>query len=124
MPTDARLGLLLAHCVEKLDRGEQLRLEEVCGACPELLPQLQVLLRNERPAWRSAAAEGSALPGFPNVTPPPDSARTQYGPTPAAVSPGEVHTGVPGFEVLGELGRGEWASSITRGRPTSTARWP
>src|SRR6476646_7520369 len=81
------------HLLDEL-LNSQATPEEVCASCPELLPQL-------RARWRKMChlrGELDAL--FP--TPP-----AEQDPTPPAMPP--AHTAlpqVPGYKVLGELGRG------------------
>jgi hypothetical protein len=80
--------------------------EEVCGACPELLPEV-------RRRWLKLCAVNAELDVlFP--TPGPD-------PGPGAAIPSPWHTGaefpqVPGYEVEALLGRGgAWAWSTRPG---------
>ena len=88
MPEDPRVQQLLDELL-----NSQATPEEVCAACPELLPQVRAL-------WQKMCrlrAELDAL--FP--TPPPEGA------IPPAISPESTALPqVPGYEVLGELGRG------------------
>src|SRR5262245_39204490 len=90
------LGDLLLLWEERQEQGQPASPEELCRDCPELLDELRrriQALRDLRPALGPAdatRAEGAA--GCPPTTP-------WDGSGPRAVV-------VPGYEILGELGRG------------------
>ena len=84
MPDDARVQELLD---ELLDR--EATPEEVCGACPELLP---VVRHRWRQICRARAELDALLPVWPNGSPP----------TPEELPLPEV----PGYEVEAVLGHG------------------
>jgi WD40 repeat protein/tRNA A-37 threonylcarbamoyl transferase component Bud32 len=88
MARETRLQELLRQWQQSREKGKPLAPEELCRDCPELLPELRRHLRpNEaaEPATSSFHSSGpqSASPAGPRDYPP-----------------------VPGYEIVGELGRG------------------
>jgi serine/threonine-protein kinase len=98
MTEDPRVQQLLDELL-----GSQATPEEVCATCPELLPEV-------RKRWRQMRRLGDDLNA---LFPPPDGPSTMrdtLSPPPSAPTPqppeGTALPRVPGYEVLGELGRG------------------
>ena len=88
--------------------------EEVCGACPELLPEV-------RRRWRQMCAVRAELHAlFPTPGPDPDAETT---PHPSRHGGAELPQ-VPGYEVGALLGAVAWAWYTRRTNPPSSVRWP
>src|SRR6478672_11854425 len=87
MTDDRRLRQLLDELL-----NSQATPEEVCASCPELLPQL-------RARWRKL---GRLRAGLDALFPPTPAQGATPPPPPEATS----FPRVPGYEILGELGRG------------------
>src|SRR5215472_9317143 len=97
MPVDERLADLLLRREELKEQGQCVTPEELCRDCPELLDELRrhiQALQSLDPALAAACSPtgGDASADAPTV---PGS---QSSPPPALA--------VPGYEILGELGRG------------------
>jgi hypothetical protein len=106
MSQTEQLSELLVRWHEARQRGEALTPEQLCVDCPELLPRVRPLVEalEAMSALRAPMPEPQAAPAAPTecprVAPASTETFTDQGPgTPAAPS-------VPGYEVLGELGRG------------------
>jgi hypothetical protein len=106
MPDDSRL-LELVVCWEELRQaGQSLSAEQLCRDCPELLPALRERLQALGAMNAVLATEQAAtIAGRPN-----DSQRTTASvadPPPATHhAGGDTLPGIPGYEILRELGRG------------------
>src|SRR5919109_1011781 len=85
MPADARVLDLLAEYEERLEKGEAVTPELLCARCPELLPDVRRHLRELRQIGRQL--DLSTALGAPPADAPERPA-------------------IPGYEVLGEVGRG------------------
>jgi WD40 repeat protein/predicted Ser/Thr protein kinase len=98
MPLDERLADLLLRWEELHEQGRAVTPEELCRDCPELFDEVRRRIRDLQslgPALATAVWQ-------PTQTAPPGPARAA-----AAAGPGPQHAGsVPGYEILGELGRG------------------
>src|SRR5262245_38295810 len=89
---------LLLRWEELSERGESVTPEELCRDCPELLDEL-------RRRVRALQAVDQALD--PAGSPPTVAALASYaGPPPTGEAGPPGTTAVPGYEILGELGRG------------------
>ncbi len=112
MSDDPRLDVLLARREAMRHRGETVHLEALCHDCPELLPDLRERL--ERESTPSAIPDTLNLPAFFSNGPPPVPDTIHHG----SIENGSSAEGlapdaslgtlpnVPGYELLGELGRG------------------
>src|SRR5262249_2776166 len=93
-----RVEDLLLRWEELSERGESVTPEELCRDCPELLDEL-------RHRVRALQALNPALDGISD--PPTVAARApSAGTTPKSEAGPPRTTAVPGYEILGELGRG------------------
>src|SRR5262245_23502057 len=117
MPDDPRLGVLLARRQEMQQRGETVCLEDLCRDCPELLPTLRESLERGEATpdvpptldQDGAIAPDTAPPTLMNQAAPDASPPTvlRAGDEPAAPARrSAVLPRVPGYDVVGELGRG------------------
>src|SRR5262245_7792908 len=91
-----RLGDLLLLWEEQHEQGRPVSPEELCRDCPELLDELRrriQALRALRPALGAAGG------------PPTEDAQAGSATTPGD-EPGPRAPAIPGYELLGELGRG------------------
>src|SRR5262249_13452914 len=93
-----RVEDLLLRWEEQSERGEPVTPEELCRDCPELLDELRRRVR----ALQALNPALDAAGGPPTVDPPASSAGT----TPRGEAGPPRTTAVPGYEILGELGRG------------------
>src|SRR5262245_11978949 len=91
-----RVADLLLRWEELSERGESVTPEELCRDCPELLDELRRRIRALQALNPALGAGGS-----PTV-----DARASSGPTPKGEAGPPRTTAVPGYEILGELGRG------------------
>jgi WD40 repeat protein len=124
---ESRVIALLALWVEAARRGEVLPAEELCRDCPDLLGPLLSCIAILRPRGRGGEEPSPrAAPAPPNGAPceaPPTASHTQarliseataalprqqldVPPTPAAARTAEWLPTLPGYEILGVLGRG------------------
>src|SRR5262245_19703159 len=90
-----RLGDLLLRWEELSERGEPVTAEELCRDCPELLGELRARIQA---LWALGPALAAGDP--PTVAAQAAADTTPGGP------PGPCAVAVPGYEILGELGRG------------------
>src|SRR5262245_51585971 len=95
MSDQSRLSELLRRWQEQRQRGQQVAPEELCRDCPELLPELERQLSTVTEADQPGRPERD-----PTCRSDPPGATTL--PDPALPST----PWIPGFEHLGELGRG------------------
>jgi serine/threonine protein kinase/formylglycine-generating enzyme required for sulfatase activity len=106
----ADISTLVTRWEEAYARGEDLSVEQLCADCPELRAELAGCLEAVR--RRRAALDGPTVVGPAHkepVTPlaptiPPVNVPTITSEPPARPAPAGV--GVPGYEILEELGRG------------------
>ena len=99
MSVDHRLMDLLLQWEELREQGRLVSAEELCRDCPELLDEVRRRLRflgAVRPEGEPGAAATKILDA-------PASLQTVSGDQPAGSRGGAT---VPGYEILGELGRG------------------
>jgi tetratricopeptide (TPR) repeat protein len=103
MATTDRLDELLSVWQQRHNRGVDTPAEELAAGCPDLLPELERRIQVFRRLSRLAAAPGETPPHkSPERGTDPSAFRTApYGPSAPPGSPE-----VPGYEILGELGRG------------------
>src|SRR5581483_10385882 len=97
--TADRLGDLLLRWEELHDEGRPVAPEELCRDCPELLEPL----RRRIAALR---AMNSALDTGPRPYPQTDDYRATSDTAPKSGTAPPRTVDVPGYEILGELGRG------------------
>src|SRR5262245_52312166 len=88
---------LLLRWEELGERGESVAPEELCRDCPELLDELRGRIR----ALQALGPALNAAGGPPTV-----EARASSGTTPKGEAGPPRTSAVPGYEILGELGRG------------------
>jgi len=108
MPDDSRLLDLIVRWEEMREAGQSLSAEQLCQDCPELLPALQQRLETLR------AVDAALGPGdgsqYTVILGSGDTTKTQKpgaeGRSPADQADGGAISGIPGYEVLRELGRG------------------
>src|SRR6516165_10462783 len=120
-PSDEQFSDLLADALSTVERDTLARHVEGCASCQDKLarltgtPDTESWRRAEQPAQGSEAEEGvvrrlkqvppsSAAPRLEQADRPAGDSPQASGPTPAAIDP--EPPSVPGFEILGELGRG------------------
>src|SRR6516225_7718464 len=95
--TSDRVEDLLLRWEELSERGESVTPEELCRDCPELLDELRHRIRALKAVDQAFEAAGDA----PTV-----ESRASSGTTPKGEAGPPRTTAVPGYEILGELGRG------------------
>src|SRR2546423_531197 len=97
MPADTELSELLIRWEESHEEGRAVSPEELCRACPELLPELQrriQALQAMNPVLKTLTAAETAGPDDPSGEP------ATGGPS------GRGAPRIPGYEILGVLGQG------------------
>ena len=92
-----RLGDLLLRWEELGEQGQAVTAEELCRDCPELLDELRRRVR----ALQALNPALDAAGGAPTV-----ESHASSGTTPKGEAGPPRTTAVPGYEILGELGRG------------------
>src|SRR5215472_11850631 len=97
MPSD-RVEDLLLRWEELSERGESVTPEELCRDCPELLDELRRRVRALQALNPALEAAGGA--------PTADARASSAGTTPRGEAGPPRTTAIPGYEILGELGRG------------------
>src|SRR5690242_366806 len=114
MTDDPRLQALLERREQLRRRGDTINLEALCSDCPDLLPllrQIEGLSSPPTPIHDSTIPTTLTDPPSPSQLPPPTIIRNTE-PLPGPLSTADVlESGaavptVPGYEILGELGRG------------------
>jgi hypothetical protein len=105
MPDDSRLLELVVRWEELRQAGQSLPAEELCQDCPELLPALRERLK-ALGAMNAVLAMGEAATtvGRPNESHKITS--TADRPPATHHAGGDIPSGIPGYEILRELGRG------------------
>src|SRR5262245_60406061 len=93
-----RVEDLLLRWEELSERGESVTPEELCRDCPELLDEVRRCVRALRAVDQALDAAG----GSPTV----EARASSAGTTPRGEAGPPCTTAVPGYEILGELGRG------------------
>ena len=96
--TSDRVADLLLRWEQLSERGESVAPEELCRDCPELLDELRRRVRALQAVDQALDAAG----GPPTV----DARASSAGTTPRSEAGPPRTTAVPGYEILGELGRG------------------
>ena len=112
-PTDERLSDLLTDTLTTTERGTVARHVEGCASCRDKLarlagcPATELWRRAEHPA-RDSEAEERVVRRLKRMRPPSGDAGPERVARPAGDSPhpGDLMPAVPGYELLGELGRG------------------
>jgi WD40 repeat protein/predicted Ser/Thr protein kinase len=105
MNTDERLLNLVVRWEELRDAGLDITPEELCRDCPELLEALVQRLRSLQ-SMNVLLQRDFDKPAGPAVRPARGNTTPQLVTTPTQDSPGEEQPVLPGYELLGELGRG------------------
>jgi serine/threonine-protein kinase len=95
-----RLSSLLMRWDEQREQGRSVSIEDLCRECPELLEPLRQRIEDLRAINRFLVRSGDGKPKA--ADPYPTLAPSE---TPD-VSPSAPYPAVPGYEILGELGRG------------------
>src|SRR5688572_18697242 len=98
-PSQERLLAIVERWQQAELDGQQLSLEKLCADCPELLDEARSLIKLGRQLERIACTSELG----PDITPPLVDSCSTIPPTPA--DPAALR-GIPGYVVLGELGRG------------------
>ncbi len=98
MTTDSRISELIARWESLNFQGRPINIEELCGDCPELADELRKHVQNlTRPAsvLHETLAEDMTAGSTPSakLSPPPNPGGSRY-------------PNLPGYEIIGELGRG------------------
>jgi WD40 repeat protein/predicted Ser/Thr protein kinase len=99
MSVDERLGELLLRWEELKERGQPVAPEELCRDCPELLEELRRRIQELQSLKPALAAADSSRTGTDTTQP----AHTIVEDSGSALRRARA---VPGYEILGELGRG------------------
>jgi hypothetical protein len=115
MPAPSSLTALLQRWQELQEHGQNISAEDLCADTPELLAELRSAIQARVAPAAGFAATLSLASGSPGHTPrpgpgddeDPNATRTRY---PAGAgrqgSAAEGPPEIPGYEILGELGRG------------------
>src|SRR4051812_48339568 len=105
----ATLTSLLKRWEEAQDRGQLLSASDLCAEAPHLAAELQTAIEALRRSQRPPAAAAATAPAEadPYATQPPSADQATLGPQGVPPAPAEGEKPAPpGYEVLGELGRG------------------
>jgi WD40 repeat protein len=106
MSTEPRVGDLLSLYEAARKQGRPLTAEELCQGCPELLKEMRRQVESLEVASASAGQEGPTAPAAaPAAAAGWSTPLHGAAPTMAAAGPLPL-ADLPGYEVLGELGRG------------------
>src|SRR5262245_33545183 len=107
MSSDPRIEELVSRWQTSRELGKPLTLDELCRDCPELrdavTERIEALGRQARVAEPPTTVVGSPLHSGTLGAPPLPTVTDRAGHAPP---PAEVPISIPGYEVLGELGRG------------------
>jgi hypothetical protein len=104
---ECAIDLVFAEYLLREERGERPSLEEFRGRFPQYADELKVQIQ-----WHAAIRATGATAA--SVAEDPVTMAVEDGPGPATVRAG--YPSIPGYEILGEVGRAAWAWSTGPGR--------
>jgi WD40 repeat protein/serine/threonine protein kinase/Tfp pilus assembly protein PilF len=98
MPDHPRLSELLLRWEDQRAQGRDVTAEELCRDCPEQTPEVARRLAALRAVYQALDTATNGQPGAEPATLPPGQT--------APPAPDTTPPAIPGYEILGELGRG------------------